>query len=124
MCSRPRKPQRKPKPRALLVSGWKTSESENAGYVKTMGDHGIKIMKPTAKLSSEFEALGRKSRRRQRVGDDVYELAGPELEGRQIDGELEALWPQAGIRARLPGDPFAQRVDHAGFLSQRNEPVR
>src|SRR5207237_8450328 len=70
------------------------------------------------------EGAWRKSRSGQRADDAVYELAGPELEGRQIDGELEALWPQAGIRARLPRDPFAQRVDHAGFLSQGNEPVR
>src|SRR6266581_1716147 len=71
----------------------------------------------------EFEALGRKSRRCQRVGDDTYELAGPELEGRQIDCELEVLWPQAGIGARTPRDPFAERVDHADFLSQGNESI-
>jgi TRAP-type C4-dicarboxylate transport system substrate-binding protein len=38
--------------------GWKTSESENEGYVKTMGSHGIKIMQPSKQLSSEFEAIG------------------------------------------------------------------
>ena len=54
--------------------GWKTSEAENAGYVKTMGEHGIKIMKPTAKLSSEFEALGRQ------MADEWAKKAGAEGE--------------------------------------------
>src|SRR5438067_3798627 len=52
--------------------GWKTSESVNAGYVKTMGEHGIKIMKPTAKLSSEFEAIGKK------IADEWAAKAGAE----------------------------------------------
>ncbi len=45
--------------KAAEPRGWKTSESENAGYVKTMAEHGIKIMKPSQKLSSEFAAIGR-----------------------------------------------------------------
>jgi len=44
--------------KAAEPRGWKTSESENAGYVKTMGEHGIKIMKPSSKLSSDFAAIG------------------------------------------------------------------
>lgn len=40
--------------------GWKTSEAENEGYVKTMASHGIKIMQPPARLSAEFEAIGKK----------------------------------------------------------------
>ncbi|HYL90026.1 MAG TPA: TRAP transporter substrate-binding protein [Burkholderiales bacterium] len=44
--------------KAAEPRGWKTSESENEGYVKTMASHGIKIMKPSSKLSSEFEAIG------------------------------------------------------------------
>ena len=44
--------------KAAEARGWKTSESENEGYVKTMASHGIKIMKPSQKLSSEFEAIG------------------------------------------------------------------
>jgi TRAP-type transport system periplasmic protein len=39
--------------------GWKTSESENQRYVKTMAEKGIKVMKPSAKLSVEFEAIGK-----------------------------------------------------------------
>src|SRR6267378_2463998 len=54
--------------------GWKTSEAENAGYVKTMSEHGIKIMKPTAKLSSEFEAIGRQ------MADEWAKKAGAEGE--------------------------------------------
>ena len=42
-----------------LAFGWKTSEAENEGYVKTMASHGIKIMKPSAKLAAEFEAIGK-----------------------------------------------------------------
>jgi TRAP-type transport system periplasmic protein len=52
--------------------GWKTSESENEGYVKTMASHGIKIMQPPAKLTAEFEAIGRK------MADEWAAKAGPE----------------------------------------------
>ena len=45
--------------RAAETRGWKTSEAENEGYVKTMASHGIKIMKPSAKLAAEFEAIGK-----------------------------------------------------------------
>ncbi len=45
--------------KAAEPRGWKTSESENEGYVKTMASHGIKIMKPSSKLSSEFAAVGK-----------------------------------------------------------------
>ncbi len=40
--------------------GWKTSEAENERYAKTMAEKGIKVMKPSARLSTEFEAIGRK----------------------------------------------------------------
>ena len=40
--------------------GWKTSETENEGYVRTMASHGIKIMKPSARLSSEFVTATRR----------------------------------------------------------------
>jgi len=52
--------------------GWKTSESENEGYVKTMASHGIKIMKPSAKLLSEFDAVGKK------IADEWAAKAGAE----------------------------------------------
>jgi len=52
--------------------GWKTSETENEGYVKTMASHGIKIMKPSAKLSSEFDAVGKK------IADEWAAKAGAE----------------------------------------------
>ncbi len=45
--------------KAAEPRGWKTSESENEGYVKTMASHGIKIMKPSSKLASEFAAIGK-----------------------------------------------------------------
>jgi TRAP-type C4-dicarboxylate transport system substrate-binding protein len=60
--------------KAAEARGWKTSESENAGYVKTMGEHGIKIMKPPAKLSSEFEAIGKQ------MADEWSKKAGAEGE--------------------------------------------
>jgi TRAP-type transport system periplasmic protein len=44
---------------AAEARGWKTSEAENEGYVRTMASHGIKIMKPSAKLTAEFEAIGK-----------------------------------------------------------------
>jgi TRAP-type C4-dicarboxylate transport system substrate-binding protein len=39
--------------------GWKTSETENENYVKTMASHGINVVKPSKKLESEFEAIGK-----------------------------------------------------------------
>lgn len=45
--------------RSAETRGWKTSEAENEGYVKTMASRGIRIMKPSAKLTSEFEAIGK-----------------------------------------------------------------
>jgi TRAP-type transport system periplasmic protein len=60
--------------KAAEPRGWKTSESENMGYVKTMGEHGIKIMKPSSKLSSEFEQIGRQ------MADEWAKKAGTEGE--------------------------------------------
>ena len=54
--------------------GWKTSEAENEGYVKTMASHGIKIMQPPAKLASEFAAIGKK------MADEWAAKAGAEGE--------------------------------------------
>ena len=44
---------------AAEARGWKTSESENDGYKKTMASKGIKILTPSAKLAAEFEAVGK-----------------------------------------------------------------
>jgi TRAP-type C4-dicarboxylate transport system substrate-binding protein len=60
--------------KAAEPRGWKTSESENAGYVKTMGEHGIKIMKPSSQLSSDFEKIGRQ------MADEWAKKAGAEGE--------------------------------------------
>ena len=60
--------------KAAEPRGWKTSESENAGYVKTMGEHGIKIMKPSPQLSSDFEKIGRQ------MADEWAKKAGAEGE--------------------------------------------
>ena len=60
--------------KAAEARGWKTSEAENVGYVKTMASHGIKIMKPPAKLSSEFEAIGKQ------MADEWAKKAGAEGE--------------------------------------------
>jgi TRAP-type transport system periplasmic protein len=58
--------------KAAEERGWKTSESENERYVKTMADKGIKVMKPSAKLSGEFEAIGRQ------IASEWAQKAGPE----------------------------------------------
>ncbi len=60
--------------RAAEERGWKTSESENERYVKTMADKGIKIMKPSAQLSAEFEKIGKQ------IADEWAQKAGPEGE--------------------------------------------
>ena len=44
---------------AAETRGWKTSESENENYVKTMASHGIKVVKPSRKLDAEFAAIGK-----------------------------------------------------------------
>jgi TRAP-type C4-dicarboxylate transport system substrate-binding protein len=54
--------------------GWKTSESENERYVKTMADKGIKIMKPSAQLSAEFEKIGKQ------IADEWAQKAGSDGE--------------------------------------------
>ena len=60
--------------RAVETRGWKTSEAENEGYVKTMASHGIKIMKPSAKLTTEFETIGKQ------MADEWAKKAGAEGE--------------------------------------------
>lgn len=54
--------------------GWKTSESENDGYKKTMASKGIKILTPSAKIAAEFEAIGRQ------MTDEWVKKAGAEGE--------------------------------------------
>jgi TRAP-type C4-dicarboxylate transport system substrate-binding protein len=54
--------------------GWTTSESENQRYVKAMADKGIRIMKPSAKLAAEFEAIGKQ------IADEWAKKSGPEGE--------------------------------------------
>jgi TRAP-type transport system periplasmic protein len=44
---------------AAEARGRATSETENEGYKKTMASHGIKIIQPSAKLTAEFEAIGK-----------------------------------------------------------------
>ncbi len=42
------------------AAGWKTSESENEGYKKTMAAKGIKIVELSAALAAEFAVIGKK----------------------------------------------------------------
>jgi len=44
---------------AAEARGRSTSEAENEGYKKTMASKGIKILTPSAKLTAEFEAVGK-----------------------------------------------------------------
>jgi len=60
--------------RAAETRGWKTSEAENEGYVKTMASHGIKILKPSATLTAEFETIGKQ------MADEWAKKAGAEGE--------------------------------------------
>jgi TRAP-type C4-dicarboxylate transport system substrate-binding protein len=60
--------------RAAEERGWKTSEAENERYVKTMAEKGIKIVKPSAKLSGEFAEIGKK------MAAEWAQKAGPEGE--------------------------------------------
>jgi len=46
--------------KAAEARGWATSASENDRYNKTMAEKGIKIVKPSAKLSAEFAEIGKK----------------------------------------------------------------
>jgi len=58
--------------KAAEPRGWKTSESENAGYVKTMAEHGIKIMQPSKTLSADFQKIGHQ------MADEWSKKAGTE----------------------------------------------
>jgi TRAP-type C4-dicarboxylate transport system substrate-binding protein len=58
--------------KAAEERGWKTSEAENERYVKTMADKGIKIVKPSPKLASEFAEIGKK------MAAEWAQKAGPE----------------------------------------------
>jgi TRAP-type C4-dicarboxylate transport system substrate-binding protein len=44
---------------AAEARGRATSEAENEGYKKTMASNGIKIIQPSAKLTAEFEVIGK-----------------------------------------------------------------
>lgn len=44
---------------AAETRGRATSEAENEGYKKTMASKGIKIIQPSAKLTAEFEVIGK-----------------------------------------------------------------
>src|SRR6266705_3458854 len=59
---------------AAETRGWKTSEAENEGYVRTMASHGIRIMRPSAKLTAEFETIGKQ------MADEWAKKAGAEGE--------------------------------------------
>ena len=54
--------------------GWDTSAAENERYVKTMGEKGIRIMKPSARMSGELAAIGKT------MTEDWIKKAGPEGE--------------------------------------------
>ena len=54
--------------------GWATSAAENERYVKTMGDKGIKIEKPSAKFAAELNEIGKV------MAADWAKKAGPEGE--------------------------------------------
>jgi len=54
--------------------GWATSAAENERYVKTIGDKGIKIEKPSAKFAAELNEIGKV------MAADWAKKAGPEGE--------------------------------------------
>src|SRR3979411_2957118 len=49
------------------------------------------------------------------------EVAMAELDWREIDCDLERLWPRSRLAAGLPEHPFADMHDEAAFLRDRNE---
>jgi TRAP-type C4-dicarboxylate transport system substrate-binding protein len=59
---------------AAEARGRQTSEAENEGYKKTMASKGIKIIQPSAKLTAEFEAIGKQ------MTEEWVKKAGPEGE--------------------------------------------
>jgi TRAP-type C4-dicarboxylate transport system substrate-binding protein len=54
--------------------GWKTSEAENDGYVKTMASKGIKIVTPSARLAGDLDKIG------EQMSAEWAKKAGPEGE--------------------------------------------
>ena len=69
----------------------------------------------------ELEPLRRQSRLRQRGHHLQGKAAVPELDRRQVDGDLDAVRPGRRLDAGAVQDPFAERDDHAGLLGDRDE---
>jgi len=59
---------------AAETRGWKASEAENETHLQIMASKGIKILQPSAKLTAEFEAVGKQ------MIDEWVKRAGPEGE--------------------------------------------
>jgi len=59
---------------AAEARGWKLSEAENENHLKILASKGIKVLQPSAKLTAEFEAVGK-----QMISEWVTR-AGPEGE--------------------------------------------
>jgi len=59
---------------AAETRGWKASEAENENHLKILAAKGIKVLQPSARLTAEFEAIGK-----QMIGEWV-KRAGPEGE--------------------------------------------
>ena len=55
---------------------------------------------------------------------DLEEVILFELDGRDIDRQLDVRGPGSGVRASPPQNPFAKRHDKTGCLRKRNELVR
>lgn len=56
--------------------------------------------------------------------DRTFEIAGLELDRRQIDGDLQRPRPGCRLAARFPQDPFADLDDQPVLLGKRNELIR
>src|SRR5205807_7306250 len=69
----------------------------------------------------QFESAGRQSRFEQNRMNEPAQIAMPELDGREIDGNLQRTRPRGGFAADFAQDPFTDRDDKAAFLGQGNE---
>jgi hypothetical protein len=102
---------------------------ERHGYSEILdladgGQMGFLVFKKRGFGYLELQPVRRKTRLHQRTQQDLEEVALLELNGRDIDRQLDVGGPRSSIGASALQDPFSQRPNKAGRFRERNELVR
>jgi hypothetical protein len=72
----------------------------------------------------DLEPRRRQPRLQQDLVNRTFEIAGLELDRRQIDGDLQRPRPRCRLAARFAQDPFADLDNQPVLFGKRNELVR